>query len=147
MLLTILGSLLVESILNCSLLLFCICAGRRYILALGEIYRVVGVLGASIKLYKPWILTSTADFSATSVLLRECSLFWSSYGLEEALHGISDPLEFPYDGTVTALLESIKDVHGLDECQLQTSNFAKEECICWISLLSAGSVPGKKSTI
>lgn len=118
----------------------------RYILALGEIYRVVGVLGASIRLYKPWILTSSAEVSDTKVMLDECSLFWSSSGLEDALCSMSDPLGFPYDGTVAALLKSIKDAHGYNECALQTCNLAKEECICRMSLLSAGSVPGKKST-
>ncbi|KAK4794297.1 hypothetical protein SAY86_012291 [Trapa natans] len=60
--------------------LLCKSEVNRYILALGEIY-IVGVLGASIELYKPWILTSSADVSDNSVLLDECSVFWSSSGL------------------------------------------------------------------
>ncbi|OWM85370.1 uncharacterized protein LOC116209946 [Punica granatum] len=118
--------------------------GKKYIIALGEIYRAVGVLGASIKLYKPWLLPSSADFSATSVLLNECSLLWSSSGFEEALRSMSDPLEFTYEGSVATLLDSIKVIHGLDEYAFQTYNFAGEEQLCRISLLSTELVGDMK---
>ncbi|KAK4753209.1 hypothetical protein SAY87_022007 [Trapa incisa] len=126
--------------------LLCKSEVNRYILALGEIYRVVGVLGASIKLHKPWILTSSVDVSATLVLLEECSVLWSSSGLDEALRSMPDPLEFPYEGNVADLLKSIKDAHCFNASAFQACNFANESQICRISLLSANHIPGMKMT-
>ncbi|RVW53282.1 hypothetical protein CK203_100507 [Vitis vinifera] len=93
-------------------------AGQKFILALGEIYRVVKVLGASARLFKLWVLLSSAKVDIF-VLLEECSTIWSSSGLEDALHCICDPVGFEYDATVQALLASIKHVHDLDVLPLQ----------------------------
>ncbi|KAJ0013596.1 hypothetical protein Pint_19898 [Pistacia integerrima] len=64
--------------------------GKQYILALGEIYRVVEVLGSSAKLYKPLMLLSSADPTGMFTLLSECFTLWSSSGLDEAIGSISD---------------------------------------------------------
>ncbi|KAF8018121.1 hypothetical protein BT93_H3117 [Corymbia citriodora subsp. variegata] len=118
--------------------------GKQHILALGEVYRVVGVLGASAMLYKPWILLNYRDFSGISALLDECTTIWSSSGLEEALQSISDPLDFQYEETVEALLESIKHVYTLNAGVLQKAIFSCEEPVCRLSLLNPGTVPGMK---
>ncbi|XP_030534860.1 uncharacterized protein LOC115743957 isoform X4 [Rhodamnia argentea] len=121
--------------------------GKQHILALGEVYRAVGVLGASAMLYKPWILLNYRDFSGMSALLDECTTIWSSSGLEEALQSISDPLEFQYEETVKALLESIKHVYTLDVGVLQKAIFSCEEPVCRLSLLNPGTVPGMKMIV
>ncbi|XP_039156156.1 uncharacterized protein LOC120287429 [Eucalyptus grandis] len=109
--------------------------GKQYVLALGEVYRAVGVLGASAMLYKPWILLNYRDFSGASALLDECTTMWSSSGLEEALQNISDPLEFQYEDSVKALLESIKHVYTLNAGVLQKAIFLVKNlfavCLSW----------------
>ncbi|XP_059439592.1 uncharacterized protein LOC132172158 isoform X1 [Corylus avellana] len=115
--------------------------GKRYILALGEIYRVVEVLGASTKLYKPWILLSSGDASLLVGLLSECYGIWSSSGLEDALKSISDHIDFEYDGTIKALLESINYIHNIDALALQNHVFSGQP-MCRLSALTAGTVPG-----
>ncbi|KAF8392434.1 hypothetical protein HHK36_022776 [Tetracentron sinense] len=115
--------------------------GQRYILALGEIYRVVGVLRVSATLYKPWILSSLEDLGDLSGLLEECTALWSDLGLEEALRSIDGSVGSLYDGTIKALLESIKSVHDLNELAFQNHVFPQQEPICRLSLLSLGMVP------
>lgn len=117
--------------------------GQKFILALGEIYRVVKVLGASARLFKLWVLLSSAKVDIF-VLLEECSTIWSSSGLEDALHCICDPVGFEYDATVQALLASIKHVHDLDVLPLQNHIFAQQKPICQLSLLTPEMVPGMK---
>ncbi|XP_030467000.1 uncharacterized protein LOC115685982 isoform X2 [Syzygium oleosum] len=121
--------------------------GKQYILALGEVYRAVGVLGASVMLYKPWILLNYGDFSGISALLDECASSWSNSGLEEALQSISNPLEFQYEETVEALVESIKHVYSLNAGVLQKAVFSCEEPVCHLSLLNPGTVPGMKMIV
>lgn len=128
--------------LKFDVLLFSLHIGKQYILALGEVYRAVGVLGASVMLYKPWILLNYGDFSGISALLDECASSWSNSGLEEALQSISNPLEFQYEETVEALVESIKHVYSLNAGVLQKAVFSCEEPVCHLSLLNPGTVPG-----
>ncbi|GFY91955.1 hypothetical protein Acr_08g0003510 [Actinidia rufa] len=98
---------------------------KHFIVALGEIYRVVLILGASMKLYKPWILSSSVDSTSIYVLLEECYTLWSSSGIKEALQGISDPIDFEYHSTVKALREYIHehDELALGEHIFQSANF------------------------
>ncbi|XP_010278040.1 PREDICTED: uncharacterized protein LOC104612348 [Nelumbo nucifera] len=121
--------------------------GQRYILALGEIYRVVEILRASGKLYKPWILSILADPSDIFALLEECVAVWSNSGLEEALKSLSNGLGFGCDETTKALLESIKSIHDLDEVVLQNHLLAKKEPVCQLSGLSLVAVPGMKFVV
>ncbi|KAM5561289.1 hypothetical protein ABKV19_022072 [Rosa sericea] len=118
--------------------------GKQYIVALGEIYRVVLVLGASIKLYSPWILLQSSDCSSLFGLLNECSILWSSSGLDEALRSISDVDDFKYDGNVNALLDSLTSINHLDTSSLQNHFLSGQQAICSLSLLTAGAVPGIK---
>ena len=116
--------------------------GKRYILALGEIYRVVEVLQASTKLYKPWIILTSTDTTGLVGLLSECYSIWASSGLEDALKSISDRIDFEYDGTIKELLESIKYIHDIDALALQNHVFSGQQPICHLSALSASIVPG-----
>lgn len=116
-------------------------SGKRYILALGEIYRVVEILGASTKLYKPLIFLSSGDASLLLGLLSECYSIWSSSGLEDALKSISDHIDFEYDGTIKELLESINYIHNIDALALQNHVFSGQP-MCHLSALTAGAVPG-----
>ncbi|XP_052193434.1 uncharacterized protein LOC127801934 [Diospyros lotus] len=118
--------------------------GKHFILALGEIYRVVLVLGASIKLYKPWVLSSSVNSKSIDVLLEECYTLWLSSGLEEALLGISDPIDFEYHSTVEALWESIKYIHDLDVLDLGNHVFNQKASVCQLSLLTSEAVPAMK---
>lgn len=115
--------------------------GKQYILALGEIYRVVEVLGASTRLYKPWIFLSSSYAGGLIHLLCECFNIWSSSGLEDALKSIPDLIDFEYDGTVEALLESINYMHNIDALTLQKHVFSGQP-VCRLSALTAGTVPG-----
>ncbi|MBA0742488.1 hypothetical protein Gogos_015539, partial [Gossypium gossypioides] len=117
--------------------------GRQYILALGEIYRVVKIVGSlSAKLYKPWILFSSENPTNFPALVRECSSVWSSSGLEEALQNLTDLTDLKYD--VEALLGSIQSIHDPDAHELYKQVFSEEESTCCLSGLTAGAVPGMK---
>ncbi|PSS10144.1 Duffy receptor beta form like [Actinidia chinensis var. chinensis] len=115
--------------------------GKRFILALGEIYRVVLILGASVKLYKPWILSSSVDSTSIYVLSEKCYTLWSSSGIEEALQGISDPVDFEYHSTVKALREYIHE-HG--ELALGDHVYNQQVSLCRLSLLTSEAVPEMK---
>uniref|UniRef100_A0A2N9EVN7 Synergin gamma C-terminal domain-containing protein n=1 Tax=Fagus sylvatica TaxID=28930 RepID=A0A2N9EVN7_FAGSY len=121
--------------------------GKRYILALGEIYRVVEVLRASTKLYKPWIILTSMDTTGLVGLLSECYSTWASSGLEDALKSISDRIDFEYDGTIKELLESIKYIHDIDALALQNHFFSGQQPICRLSALSTGIVPGLRLVV
>lgn len=118
--------------------------GKQYIVALGEIYRVVLVIGASTKLYSPWMLLHSSDCSSLFALLNECSTIWSSSGLDYTLRSISDVDDLKYDGTVDALLDSLMSIHHLDAVSLQNHFLSGQQTICSVSLLTAGAVPGIK---
>ncbi|XWS57551.1 hypothetical protein CRYUN_Cryun09bG0184200 [Craigia yunnanensis] len=120
--------------------------GRRYIIALGEIFRVVKIVGSlSTKLYKPWILFSSEYPTNFLALVRECSTLWSSSGLEEALQSLSDSTDLKND--VEALLGSIQSIHDLDAHELYKQVFSGQEPICFLSGVSAGTVPGMKMVV
>lgn len=112
--------------------------GRKFVLALGEIYRVVVVLGASAILFKPWILSTSVDSPSIYILLEECRALWSTSGLEEALASVSAPTTL----NDTSLFKSVKHILGLDELKLEKYVFAEKESRCCLSLLTAGVVPG-----
>ncbi|XP_021653009.2 uncharacterized protein LOC110644506 isoform X2 [Hevea brasiliensis] len=121
--------------------------GKKYVLALGEIYRVVEVLQSSATLYKPWILASSTDPMGIFTLLSECSSLWSSSGLEEALHGILNSPDFEYHESLKTLLESIKYIHDLDSYTLYNHVVSGQGRICQLSGLTTGIVPGMKTVI
>ncbi|KAJ6694297.1 hypothetical protein OIU85_005024 [Salix viminalis] len=121
--------------------------GKNYIVALGEIYRVVEVIGSSARLYKPWLLVSSTNPMCLLTLLSECFTIWSSSGLEEALQSISDPAGLDYNGGLTTLIESIKYIHNLDACTLYNHVFGGQGPICQLSVLTAGTVPGMETVV
>ncbi|CAL0316575.1 unnamed protein product [Lupinus luteus] len=118
--------------------------GIRYIRALGEIYRVAEIIGASVKLYKPWMLLGSIDSTSLFSLLNECYSIWSGSGLEEAFLSISNQNSFEQDGVSRELVESIKYIHTLDEHSLQSYVISEEETTCQLSALPAGFIPGLK---
>lgn len=113
-----------------------IVSGKQYICALSEIYRVVQVLWATVKLYKPWILLGYVDSSGLISLLNECSAFWSSSGLVGALCKIDDPTD------CKAVLDSIDFIQNLDEWGLRKHVLSGQQPTCCLSLISAESIPG-----
>lgn len=121
--------------------------GKLYILALGEIYRSVEVLGSSAKFYKPWLFLSYADPTGIFSLLRECSNLWSSSGLEEAFLSISDPIGFENNVTPKELLESVKYIQDIDVLALHNQVFSGQEPTCRLTLLPVGTVQGMKMVV
>lgn len=121
--------------------------GFRYIHALGEIYRVAEIIGASVKLHRPWILSNSVDTVSFFALLNECYSAWSDSGLEEALIHISNESNLKQDGILRELIESIKYIHELDEHALQTFVITGEETTCRLSALPAGFMPGMYSNL
>lgn len=112
--------------------------GRKFLLALGEIYRVVVVLGASAKVFEPWILSGSEESPAIYTLIQECHAVWSTSGLQKALSTTLDDHD-------TSLFESIKHILDLDATTLQNYVFTeKEESRCCLSMLTAGAVPGRQ---
>ncbi|XP_076890294.1 uncharacterized protein LOC143541330 [Bidens hawaiensis] len=105
--------------------------GRQFVIAIGEIYRVVMILEASVKLYKPWILLSGADLKGIYGLLQECHSLWSTSGLER-----STPADY--------LLQSIKHIQNLDEIAIANQIISQDEPQCGLSLLSPTMVPEMK---
>ncbi|KAK9137232.1 hypothetical protein Sjap_007826 [Stephania japonica] len=119
--------------------------GQQYIVALGEIYRVVEVLRASATVYKPWILSSLVDPTSVFVSLEECDAAWSASALEEALHStISYSLNFEYEGTPEKLLDSIKSIHNHNTTELQNHVNSMQEPVCRLSMLSQKLLPDMK---
>ncbi|KAE8675377.1 putative Glycoprotein membrane precursor GPI-anchored [Hibiscus syriacus] len=120
--------------------------GRQYILALGEIFRVVRIIGSlSVELYKPWILFSSESHTNFLALVRECFTMWSSSGLEEALQSLTDSTDLKYD--VEALLGSIRSIHDPDAHELYKQVFSGQEPTCCLSGLTAAAVPGMKMVL
>lgn len=116
--------------------------GRQYIIGLAEIYRVTQVLGASAKLYKPWVMLDCEESAGLFSLLNECTTLWSTSGLDEALQIVSQQFDSEFGVTLKALLESMKYINGLDALALQNHVLSGEQPICRLSLLTAGIVPG-----
>ncbi|XP_058760589.1 uncharacterized protein LOC131633927 [Vicia villosa] len=116
--------------------------GVQYVHALGEIYRVAKIVGASAKLHKPWVLSGSIDCTSLFALLNECNSLWLASGLEEALSSISNCNNFDADGISSDLVESIKYIHELDEHVLQSYVFSEEETMCQLSALPADCIPG-----
>ena len=116
--------------------------GVQYIHALGEIYRVAEIIGASTKLYKPWMLSGSKDCTSLYALLNECNSLWLTSGLEEALSSISNHNNIDADGISRELVESIKYIRELDEHALQSYVISGEETMCQLSALPAGCIPG-----
>nr|GEU81832.1 hypothetical protein [Tanacetum cinerariifolium] len=108
--------------------------GTQFIIALGELYRTVVILGAAVKIYKPWILLSGVDLEGICGLLEECHSLWSTSGLERAV-----PAE--------SLLESINNIRNLDELAIANEALSQDESRCGLSLLSPGVVPEMKMVI
>lgn len=123
--------------------MFSASAGKKYVLALGEVYRVAKVLESSAKLYKPWILASLADSMFIFTRISECSSLWSSSGLEEALQSISSSADFEYDESVKTLLESIEYIDDLHVQSIYDHVFSRQNPTCQLTALTAGLVPGK----
>ncbi|KAL2491883.1 hypothetical protein Adt_27511 [Abeliophyllum distichum] len=111
--------------------------GREFILALGEIYRVVAVLGASAKIFKPWTLSC---WSNIDILLEEFHTQWLSSGFEEVLSSVSEPAS----SDDASLMKSIKYICGLDALALQNSVFAQHESLRRLSLIP-GAVPSRET--
>ncbi|KAF7805127.1 dentin sialophosphoprotein isoform X2 [Senna tora] len=118
--------------------------GFRYIHALGEIYRVGKIIGASAKLHKPWMLSGSVDPASLFALLNECYATWSDSGLEEALIQISNETNLEQDGFSRELIESIKYIHELDEHAPESFVITGEETTCQLSALPASFIPGVK---
>ncbi|CAI0551458.1 unnamed protein product [Linum tenue] len=114
--------------------------GKRYFLALGEIYRVSEILRCAARLYKPWILLEQTDSVSFNTMMSECSALWSSSGLEEALLSISD-------GSVKALLESIQHLRNLEDDALYEIVFSRQGYTCQLSGLNPAVVPGMETVV
>ncbi|XVE89698.1 hypothetical protein DITRI_Ditri20bG0016800 [Diplodiscus trichospermus] len=120
--------------------------GRQYILALGEIFRVVKIVGSlSTKLYKPWILFSSEYPNNFLALVKQCSTLWSNSGLEEALRSLSDTTDLTND--IEALFGSIQSIHDFDAHKLYKQVFSGQEPTCYLSGVSAGALPGMKMVV
>lgn len=115
-------------------------AGRAFIRALGEIYRVTVVLEASVKLCKPWTWLDTAQCTSIHTVLDECHITWSSSGLGAALSSMLDSASGD-ESPVASLLDSIKLIRDLDGLTLQKHLYAQKE-VCRLSLLTLEVLPG-----
>ena len=105
------------------------------------------IIGASAKLYKPWMLLGSIDPTSLYTLLNECYSIWSSSGLDEALFSISNQNNFEPDGISRELVESIKYIHKLNEHAFQSYAISGEETTCQLSALPAGFIPGMCTTV
>lgn len=112
--------------------------GKIFVHSLGEIFRVVLILEASSKAYRPWISNST-DGDSIFALLSECSTLWSSSGLEEALKDLSNSDDMESAGEVRALLESINHIRKLD---VPDGSLRQHDSMCGLSFLGGALIPG-----
>ncbi|KAG7588575.1 hypothetical protein ISN44_As07g009030 [Arabidopsis suecica] len=118
--------------------------GKSYALSVGEIYRVVKILKASTRLYKPWILLSPTSSNVLAVL-DECVKLWLSSGLVEALLNSFNRQELDHDDSADQLLESIKYRNEVDASTLHTCITSATSPTCYISGLNTDIVPGIKT--
>ncbi|CAH8360801.1 unnamed protein product [Eruca vesicaria subsp. sativa] len=118
--------------------------GKRYLLSVGEIYRVVNLLRASTRLYKPWLLLSPTSSSVLAVL-DECVVLWLSSGLEEALrNNINRYQGLDRDYSADQLLESIRCINEVDAFTLHACITSDTSPSCSISGLNTEIVQGLK---
>ncbi|KAL9253431.1 hypothetical protein AKJ16_DCAP05469 [Drosera capensis] len=120
--------------------------GQRHIQALGEIYRVVQLLGSSAKLYKPWILLNSANLIDLIPLLDECTTLWSDSGLEERLENLSDAVETKNCILIEGLLEFIKHIRNIDVSMLDL-DFTAPASFCQITLLPLEILSGLEAML
>lgn len=121
---------------------YSVCPGKSYALSVGEIYRVVKILRASTRLYKPWILLSPTSSNVLAVL-DECVKLWLSSGLVEALLNGFNRQEIDHDDSADQLLESIKYIKNeVDSSTLHTCITSATSPTCYISGLNTDIVTG-----
>ncbi|CAN8241412.1 unnamed protein product [Cochlearia groenlandica] len=114
--------------------------GKSYLLSLGEIYRVVKILRASTRVYRPWILLATQSTDVLDVL-DECVELWLSSGLEETHRQGLDS-----DYSADQLLESIKCIDEIDGLMLHNYiTTSATSTSCYISGLNTEIVSGIES--
>lgn len=116
-------------------------AGQRYFLALGEIYRVVEILSASARLYKPWILVNMADSKDMLRNIDRSAEVWRDSGLKQALEVISNT-SIELKGVSEGLLESINSISKLGEKDLHRRISGDGVQFCRLSLLPLEFLPG-----
>ncbi|KAJ6790594.1 Uncharacterized protein M6B38_247085 [Iris pallida] len=117
--------------------------GKRYFLALGEIYRVSEILRTSLKLYKPWVLSNWEGTSKELLTsLDNCAEAWTSFALVKSLESISAATT---DLEAKALLESITTIRDSNDLYSQNHVFGgSDDMICRLSLLPMGRLKGDK---
>ncbi|KAL9689207.1 hypothetical protein QQ045_033641 [Rhodiola kirilowii] len=118
--------------------------GKNFVHALGEIFRVVTLLEASSKAYRPWILSSSMDHDSIFTLLKECSTLWSSSGLNDTLKSLSDPANSECAEEILALLESVSRIHELD---VPYGSLRQQDSVCGLSLLTGAMIPDVKMIV
>ncbi|XP_021742477.1 uncharacterized protein LOC110708611 isoform X2 [Chenopodium quinoa] len=110
--------------------------GQQFIQALGEIYKVVEILGLSAKVYKQWILLSpSSDPSQFFSVLFECGALWVNSGLERALQNLSDGIDFQCNESAKTLVTSITNIRDIDVVAVHDRVFREHKSICRLSLL------------
>ncbi|KAL9235048.1 hypothetical protein vseg_009848 [Gypsophila vaccaria] len=115
--------------------------GRKHVQALGEICKVVELLGLSAKVYEPWTLFSVSESSRFTDLLNECRSLWSNSGLEEALQSLSDDIVIGCGET------SIKTIRDFDVLAMHDCVFGEPKSICRLSLLAQEMLPDLKTAL
>ncbi|CAA7388711.1 unnamed protein product [Spirodela intermedia] len=114
---------------------------QQYFLALGEIYRVVEILSASARLYKPWILVNLADSKDILRNIDTSAVVWRDSGLKQALEVISsNSIELKVASE--ELLESINSISNLGAQALHGHISGDGVQICRLSLLPLEFLPG-----
>ncbi|CAO2836668.1 unnamed protein product [Amaranthus hypochondriacus] len=119
--------------------------GQRYFQALGEVYKVVELLGLSAEIFKPWILLTLSNSTQFFGVLDECNALWSNSGLEEAVQDLSDHVDFGCSETAKALLSSIKNIRDIDIITVHEHIFIQHKSICRISMLPEDVLEGLKT--
>uniref|UniRef100_A0A803KP81 Synergin gamma C-terminal domain-containing protein n=1 Tax=Chenopodium quinoa TaxID=63459 RepID=A0A803KP81_CHEQI len=109
--------------------------GQKFIQALGEIFKVVELLGVSAKVYKPWILLSVSDSSQFFSVLFECGALWVNSGLEGALQNLSDDIDFQCNETAKPIVASITNICEIDVVAVHDLVFRGHKTTCQMSLL------------
>lgn len=116
--------------------------GKRYFLALGEIYRVSEILRTSLKLYKPWVLSNWEGTSKELLTsLDNCAEAWTNFALVKSLESISAATP---DLEAKVLLESITTIRDSNDLSSQNHVFGSDDMICRLSLLPMGRLKGDK---
>lgn len=121
--------------------------GNKYFLALGEVYRIIKILKATVRVYMPWLLSNLENSNDIVAFLEKGNAAWINSGLEEALRSISSNMDLDDKDLAKPLLESIHLIDNVNVPTFQDTASQHKNRFCKFSLLPLDKLPGIKTAV